>query len=207
MGKYVRCYPKITPFKYPYKKHIRTENPPAFTDYKKFKPFLKREFENKCVYCRKISSVLTYKGSFHVEHYRPKHIFQDLRNDYHNLFFVCALCNIYKGKYWVSEPKEHILNPCDHVMSQHLKFDEEKIVSLTDQAEITLKKLRLNDDNALKYRKLVKAAIINFLKDIQNIDIKHKLKDLNEALDNLAELIGEDKSKLVKILRLKQLYI
>lgn len=83
MSKVGKTYQKISPFRYPTKKHQRTEIPPVYANYRDYKPHLKREFSGRCVYCRKADGGQDL-GSFHVEHYRPKGLFPELLNKYDN---------------------------------------------------------------------------------------------------------------------------
>lgn len=117
-------------FYYPNKKHTRSEVPPRYKRYQSYKPFLKREFRGTCVYCRKPD--WTAESEFGTDHYKPQVDFPSLSNDYDNLFYACNSCNRKKGTKWPS-PKERkqgmvIPNPCDYVMSDHLKLDSAKTV-------------------------------------------------------------------------------
>ena len=131
MGKATKKLKKITPFKYPSKKHVRTEFPPVMNDYGKYKPFLQRDFNNKCVYCRKSDTRYLFvdKATFQVEHYRPKSKFPELTTDYKNLLYACRPCNGFKRSYWSDDDQRKVLNPCDHIMSHHLAFDLPKVTS------------------------------------------------------------------------------
>ena len=142
MAKYQKNFKKITPFRYPHKKHQRTETPPQYSNYRDYKLSLKKEFKNKCVYCRK-SDALEDIGGFHVEHYLPKDQFKDLITEYNNLYYSCAACNRFKGNYWSNDEKRAIVNPCDYIMSHHLTFDKYEIVSLSESGKKTLEILCL----------------------------------------------------------------
>ena len=71
----------MTVFLYPKARHIRTQTPPAFLDYRRFKPFLRVEFDARCVYCRE-ADMMKGQESFGVDHYRPKRDFPNLTSEY-----------------------------------------------------------------------------------------------------------------------------
>ena len=159
LSKAGKAYKKIPPFWYPTKKHQRTETPPVYANYRNYKPYLKDEFSGRCVYCRKADSDQD-SGSFHVEHYKPKLMFSDLVNVYSNLFYACASCNRFKGKYWSAEQSKQVLNPCDHVMSQHLVFESELVEKRSSQGGFNIELLRLNNAETVSYRKGVIALTL-----------------------------------------------
>lgn len=199
MSKNLKRLKKITPFKYPLRKHVRSQVPPLFSDYRRYKPFLQKEFSNKCVYCRKADS-LEDKGGFHVEHYRPKNQFPDLEVKYANLFYSCAACNRYKGTYWSDNPSRQITNPCDDVMSHHLKFEEATITSQSEKGSHTIEMLQLNNQNSLQYRVRVRGLIVRFLKLLDVVDPTPRRNEVLETVDLLAMIIGEDVNKIRKVL-------
>lgn len=204
MGKYSKLYKKITPFKYPDNVHTRTQHPPVFTNYRKYKSYLQAEFDNKCVYCRKSDS-LQDPSAFHVEHYKPKNKFPVLTTDYDNLLYSCAACNRYKSEYWSDEIKEQILNPCIHVMNNYVGFDKKdrsKIIARNDQGELFISLLRLNNDLSVSYREQMEAMIISFLKNLVQIDHKTKAKEIDEVIGYISKLIGEDTDKIKATLNL-----
>ena len=201
MAKYNKRFKKVTPFRYPYKRHIWSETPLKFSDYRKYKPYLKREFNNKCVYCRKSDTLEDISG-FHVEHYRPKTIFKDLIADYSNLFYSCAACNRYKSDYWSDDESKMIVNPCDYVMSKQLKFQAETIVSLSSPGKTTVELLRLNNDQSLKYRKLTQELIMNFLHVLSEADLRKQYTKAEQSIELLAQLIGESTETVKSALKI-----
>ena len=206
MGKYTKYYKKITPFKFSNIIHVRTEHPPKYSNYRKYKSYLQLEFNNKCVYCRKSDS-LQDPSAFHVEHYKPKKYFLSLETDYDNLLYSCAACNRYKSSYWSEDIKKQILNPCIHVMNDYVGFDKKersKIIARNDQGELFIRLLRLNNNLSVSYREQMEGLIISLLKNLVNIDLYTKKKELDKVIDNLSKLIGEDKNHIIKALHLAQ---
>src|SRR5690348_6977342 len=114
----------MTPYIYPKTKHIRSEAPPEFRQYTRYKSYLRKEFSSKCVYC--CNPDQGRPELYHVDHYRPKIQFPELMCAYSNLFYACPSCNQRKGRYW-SPPSEQrgsrfIPNPCDTKMFNHVRF-------------------------------------------------------------------------------------
>lgn len=149
------------PFIYPKVAHIRTQTPPIYTDYKKYKPILQLEFGRQCVYCRAMDN----KGyeTFGVDHYRPKKHFPTLENEYLNLYYSCNRCNSLKGSYWPT-PKQRKLrqfipNPCENIMFDHLRYRVGNVISMSEAGELTLDLLDLNDPIAVRFREGLIGAI------------------------------------------------
>jgi hypothetical protein len=81
-----------------------TKRPKTVSKYGKYKPELRLEAKEKCVYCAIHENALGGADSFHVEHYKPKSKFVDLEKEFENLFYACAICNRFKGNDWPREP-------------------------------------------------------------------------------------------------------
>jgi hypothetical protein len=147
-----------TIFQYPKSKHVRSLAPRIFKRYQTYKRYLQHEFSRTCVYCRQPDSSAP-NLNFGVDHYRPKGIprFAALVCDYKNLFYCCGSCNSRKNNDWPLNEKigPYIVNPCDHVMSQHLKFEAAsgKVLTGSDFGEYTEDLLQLNDPTLVEFRK------------------------------------------------------
>ncbi|UKB79560.1 HNH endonuclease [Chryseobacterium sp. MEBOG07] len=72
--------------------------------YSDWKPNLSVEGYHQCVYCFVSETYFGGIRNFHVEHYRPKKKFEELTNDYKNLFYACSICNSFKSEDWPNEP-------------------------------------------------------------------------------------------------------
>lgn len=145
-------------FLYPKSKHQRTQSPPAYSDYRKFKPHLRVEFSHLCVYCRVSEKTRFAYDEYAVEHYRPKSDprFAHLECDYTNLFYACPACNRRKWKYWPAAGKEQtefIPNPCDHEMFSHIAYRGAEVVPKTEAGRKACELLRLNEAKFVEWRK------------------------------------------------------
>lgn len=197
---------KLAPFKYPNKKHQRTESPPAFTKYRDYKPFLKREFNGRCVYCCKLD-LGQDPSAFHVEHYRPKSEkwFPELETIYTNLFYSCAGCNRRKGIYWHERSAMRILNPCEYVMSQHLRFNNETVDNHTAQGELNIELLGLNNTESLAYRKSQSETVLLLIEGLisyRGTKDKVKINWINRAVSKISELTQQTEDRIRNVCKI-----
>lgn len=170
----------MSAYSYPKTLHSRTQTPPQFGDYRKYKPYLQREFTRVCVYCRTPDTV-GRSPVFHVEHYRPKSLFPHLVNIYSNLFYCCAQCNVRKGAYWpnvATTGAPVIPNPCDMVMFTHLRFVDGTVEGRTPVGTFAVEKLDLNEPDVVKFRQATFHAIRTT--ESQLAAISNKLKKLKK---------------------------
>lgn len=79
-----------------FKSHtIKRSNPPHFDDYHSYKPYLIKDFSNRCAYCNLFDKSIT--TPFEIDHFIPQKAFktkkQELETDYNNLIYACKKCN------------------------------------------------------------------------------------------------------------------
>ena len=143
------------PFLYSKIKHSRSLTPPNYVNYRLFKPDLRREFGRQCVYCRALD-ILKGEQSFAVDHYRPKNLFPHLKTEYLNLFYACNRCNSFKGDFWPLSERlnagEFVPNPCEHVMFEHLRYQDGTVTAASGAGYWTIALLDLNDPQAVIFR-------------------------------------------------------
>lgn len=94
----------------------RRENPPAKSNYRDYKPFLRKDFLVRCAYCERTEDYLGGDEAFEVEHFKPQSKFPDLICSYDNLYYVCRGCNGHNSETWPSEPQlsrgQRFADPC-----------------------------------------------------------------------------------------------
>jgi hypothetical protein len=103
-------------FQYPMLVHVRRHGPLGYLNYQSYKPWLRDEFQFRCVYClwrERWHSV--GEDAFGVEHLQPRAEAPDRIGDYDNLVYACCRCNSMK----VDAPC--ILNPCEQAYGLHLE--------------------------------------------------------------------------------------
>ncbi len=157
-------------FTYPRAKHNRRESPPQFSDYQRYRPYLQRDFARICAYCRHPDTLF---GDFSIDHYRPKSIFPGLSSTYSNLYHCCSKCNRRKASYWPADPeKPYIPNPCDHIMTDHLRVVDGTVRARTKHGEYAIRRLNLNDPVLAKTRALMVSLIKRAQSDAKSIEVK-----------------------------------
>ena len=158
------------PFHYSKIKHSRTQTPPVYGNYRRYKSELRTEFGSQCVYCRAVDRI---KGieNFGVDHYRPQKHFPTLATEYLNLYYSCNRCNSLKRDFWPSPQRardgQFVPNPCDHVMFDHLRYKKGTVADVSSAGAWTVELLDLNDPNVVQFRESVIGIVDMLLGHIQ----------------------------------------
>lgn len=206
MAKATKALAKITPFKFPHARHTRKNHPQRYKSYSSYKPNLRKEFEERCVYCR---TPLSPGWGTHavVEHFRPQVKFPELATDYLNLFLSCDICNSYKGSHWSEESVKTLLNPCDDVMSHHVSYSSTRVESSSARGEHHIQRLRINRDDRVHQRKLIIQASIGGIETLQNYKSQNKANDeyppeIEELVEAVCALLSSSPDQLRKAIGL-----
>ena len=127
------------PFAYPTTPHIRLHGPLGYKNYISSKPFLRDEFEFRCVYCLERETWYPNRdASFASDHFEPKVINPERELDYENLVYSCTRCNSWKGE------TIDLLNPSLVAMADHLNVHEDgQIEALTPDGQNLIELLDL----------------------------------------------------------------
>jgi 5-methylcytosine-specific restriction endonuclease McrA len=165
----------VSVYAYPNVRHLRRLRPGPFTNYRRFKMHLQREFGGRCVYCRTPDALpdpVRGYASFGVDHYRPKALFPNLRADYGNLFYACNTCNTNKGEYWPDaealRAKRFVPNPVDHVMTQHVRYKDAAVVPHSDTGAFFCEHFDLNEPAVVAAREqIIAMAALTAVKIVQ----------------------------------------
>ena len=176
---------------YPKVRHSRREAPPHFASYKSYKPYLRAEFDKRCVYCCKPDSVAGAEG-FGADHYRPVSRFPELRTEYANLFYCCNPCNSRKGSYWPTggnEKTHFVPNPCEHEMYRHLRFNGPEVAAKSQAGQVALELLALNDPLTVVWRERALQAIASIR--VREADIRAKALTVARSLKS-GKISAED---------------
>lgn len=84
------------PFAYPVEPHLRKHAPAGYADYTAYKPWLRDEFDFRCVYClQRETWSAAGAAAFSIDHIVPRSLDPDelLVRDYSNLLYACLRCN------------------------------------------------------------------------------------------------------------------
>lgn len=94
-----------------------------YADYKSFKPYLVKDFNNRCGYCDSHDKFFGGLKNFQIDHFKPHSIviFTPLKHDYSNLVYSCPSCNRAKSNKW--EDVDGFIDPCDNEYDNFISRD------------------------------------------------------------------------------------
>ena len=143
--------PVSPPFAYSAERHLRRHGPRGYADSQHFKPWLRDEFQFRCVYC-----LIRERwhpdgdGGFSVEHLRPRSRSPELAAEYDNLFYACCRCNAAK------QDLEGILNPATEPLANHLLVSSDgAIQGLTEAGVELIKVCQLDRARLVEFRRSI----------------------------------------------------
>jgi hypothetical protein len=103
-------------FEYPQSPHQRRHGPRGYVGYQAYKPWLRDDFDFRCVYCLwRERWTAAGDASFSVEHVQSQLIAPERTGDYDNLVYACCRCNSIKTD------ARNILDPCQDALGDHLQ--------------------------------------------------------------------------------------
>ena len=91
-------------FDYPERREHRRHGPAGYAAYESYRPWLRDEFDFRCVYCLKRETWDQVTFEFELDHFQPQSLNPQLRLDYLNLVYACRRCNAVKGGQTVDDP-------------------------------------------------------------------------------------------------------
>ena len=91
-------------FDYPAERRERRHGPAGYTAYESYRPWLRDEFDFRCVYCLKRETWGQVTGEFELDHFEPQSANPQRRLDYLNLVYACRRCNAVKRDQTVDDP-------------------------------------------------------------------------------------------------------
>ena len=91
-------------FVYPAMRGQRRHGPAGYAEYTKYRPWLRDEFDFRCVYCLKRETWGQVTFDFELDHFKPQSLNPHLKLAYHNLVYACRRCNAVKHEQAVSDP-------------------------------------------------------------------------------------------------------
>jgi hypothetical protein len=151
---------------------IRKQTPPAFRNYKKYKPYLRLDFQACCAYCRIPELRYGPPRNFTVDHFRPKSHpeFRHLISEYSNLYYVCQDCNAAKGSAWPTPEMitfgYRFLDPCDDDFYYHWMIRPDgSLKPQSDPGEYMVARVRLNRPYLRVWRKS-KTQLVEQIADV-----------------------------------------
>jgi len=91
-------------FDYPESQEQRRHGPAGYSAYESYRPWLRDEFDFRCVYCLKRETWGQVTSEFDLDHFEPQSLNSQLRFDYLNLVYACRRCNAVKRNQIVGDP-------------------------------------------------------------------------------------------------------
>lgn len=132
----------------------------AGSGYQRFRSFLREDFEKTCHWCVLEELWTAGEESAEVDHFRPKHLFPDLAEEYTNLYYACHRCNHRKGAHWPDGDLQArgvgYVDLCadDYETHYRMRLDG-SLETLSDSAQWTVQTIRLNSPHLVQVRRLI----------------------------------------------------
>ena len=137
------------PFHYSAAPHRRKHGPRGYQDYRSYKPWLRDDFQFRCVYC--LCQERWFPdgdASFSVDHLQPRNTAPSLALDYDNLVYACCQCNVAKGD------AVEVLNPCAQAFGRHMAVSDDGVIhGLTPQGAALIQICRLDRTKLTAFRR------------------------------------------------------
>ncbi len=138
--------------------HIRRHGPDGWTDYQRYRPWLRDEFTFRCVYCLDREVWRDMRSRMHINHFQPQALRRDLKCDYANLIYLCPACNCLK--------REKLLpDPCVVALASCLRVHKDgRIEAVNDNphGQLLIDQLALDDPLATRRRRIIIGTILSF---------------------------------------------
>ena len=170
-------------FSYSLQPHRRRHGPLGYEEYQGYKPWLRDEFEFRCVFClRRERWEADPRANFSVDHLVPRMRAPERTCDYDNLVYSCTACNSYKREQRLD------LAPCSDAFGLHLRVRDDGItVGLTPQGAALIDKLMLNEPERVNFRSRT-MRIIQALAESADPRVAALLEEFLAYPDNLPDL-------------------
>ncbi|HXD31707.1 MAG TPA: hypothetical protein VN643_11345 [Pyrinomonadaceae bacterium] len=166
----------------------RTPAPIVSGGYRAFRPFVREDFSRQCAFCLFSELVAGGEEAFELDHFRPKHRFPELLNDFYNLYYSCHPCNHIKRDSWPPPALEEqgicFVDLCKEDFASHFSVEKDGTWNgLTNPGNYTIDKLNLNRQHLVIVRGLLERLGIHI----------HQETISEERLTQLLKSFGYDR--------------
>lgn len=134
----------MTPFSYPNQQLDRRHGPRGYSTAESYRPWLRDEFEFRCVYCLRRERWEAGLTNFEIDHWRARSRRPDLEFEYVNFVYACLTCNAAKRDLEVPDPTQVMVGVQVHA--------DGRIVAASHQAIALIDKLGLNSPDTVRFR-------------------------------------------------------
>jgi hypothetical protein len=143
------------PYAYPGNPHVRKHGPSGWSDYRKYRPWLRDEFTFRCVYCLERELWRDMRVAMPVDHFLPQARAPHLKKTYENLLYLCPNCNLLKGDSLLPDPCEVALGKCLKVHRNG------HIAALNGHGELIVEVLELEDERIVAHRRRIIGTVLS----------------------------------------------
>lgn len=141
--------PAKAPYRYPKRPHTRRHGPQGYLDLESFRPWLRDEFQFRCVYCLEREAWKNPIAAFDIDHFEPSANSLQHEPDYDNLHYVCHGCNLLKGA-------QKLPNPLNVLIASSVIVQVDgTIQGKTPEANRLIRLVGLNRPEYVDWRRLV----------------------------------------------------
>ena len=137
---------------------VRSGDVPVYAGYVRYRPFLRRDFLQRCAYCERPEAAVGGEAHCEIDHHRPAALFPQLRSEYTNLYYCCRDCNNTKGNKWPAIEDEangnRFSDPCaEDLYGVHTIESADGVLRWkTECGRFTIEGIRLNRQVLTEWR-------------------------------------------------------
>jgi len=148
----------------------RAQAPYVKGGYRSFRPYVREDFLRECAFCLFSELLSGGEEGFELDHFRPRHLFPELLNDFYNLYYSCHPCNHIKRDSWPPPALEEqgicFVDLCKEDFRSHFSVEVDgRLHALTNPGEYTIDKLNLNRQHLVTLRGLLERLGIHIDKE------------------------------------------
>ena len=164
-------------FDYPEPQEQRRHGLAGYSAVESYRPWLRDEFDFRCVYCLQRETWGRTTGEFELDHFKPQSLNPQLRLDYLNLLYACRRCNGAKGNQAVGDPLRllratHVTTLPDGSLRPH-NHDTERLIEQLDLNSPKHKEWRVQwmgiVDLAKKWDRGLYFKLVGFPRDLPDL--------------------------------------
>lgn len=167
-------------FDYTNSRSERRHGPTGYASYKAYIPWLRDEFDFRCVYCLKREKWGQVTGEFEIDHFEPQKLSPERRADYENLVYACRRCNSVKRD-------QSIAGPFVLLSAERIRIlPDGTLHAQDDEARRLVRQLDLNSPRLQQWRVMWMRIVA--LAEERDRDLWETLVSLPDDLPNLSRL-------------------
>lgn len=180
---------------------------PSIGSYNDWKDQVANECHRRCVYCAILEQDWGGIRNFHIDHFKPKSIFPDLKEDILNLFYACSVCNVFKGSDWKGDSLDDLSNES---YANPMEFDYNELFNVSSDgilasefvtSKYMIERLFLNRPQLILWRRRrVLREKFNSLRKDFNENVFPHLKD-NRDGDNQFKAVYMKMQRLLDLMQ------